>query len=145
MRHAVSLASTFKYLVQLLVPNLDRATLAALILKEAKEGSSQNSEHDNVAYPLISIGVVLTFSPQLTNKERDNAASEINKTLEEVDEELDDFCRKFCGKRGRVLDQVAGGGEEGPDELDERGSQVGQGANNRGHGDFVWAVERGTV
>jgi hypothetical protein len=68
MRHAVSLASTFKYLVQLLVPNLDRATLAALILKEAKEGSSQNSEHDNVAYPLISIGVVLTFSPP-TRKE----------------------------------------------------------------------------
>jgi hypothetical protein len=42
-----------KGLVQLLVANLDRASLAALVLEEAEECSSQNGEHDNVAWVLL--------------------------------------------------------------------------------------------
>jgi hypothetical protein len=38
-----------KALVQLLVADLDRTSLAALVLEEAEEGGSQNGEHDNVA------------------------------------------------------------------------------------------------
>jgi hypothetical protein len=70
---------------------------------------------------------------QLTNKERDDTAKEVNQALEEVDDELDDLRRELCSELDRVLNEVAGGGEEGPDELDHRGDEVGHCVDDRRH------------
>jgi hypothetical protein len=40
---------SWKRLVELLVTDLNRTSLAALVLEEAEEGCSQNGEHDNIA------------------------------------------------------------------------------------------------
>ena len=42
-------------LVQLLVADLDWAALATLVLEEAKEGSGQDGEHDDVAWRVSGV------------------------------------------------------------------------------------------
>jgi hypothetical protein len=68
-----------------------------------------------------------------TQKEVDDAASQIDQAGEEVDDELEDLGGKFCGELGRAFDEGEGSGEEGPDELDERGDEVGQGGDDGRH------------
>jgi hypothetical protein len=44
-----------------------------------------------------------------------------------------------------VLDEAAGGGEEGPDELDERGGEVAEGGDDGRHGGFALTWEGNIV
>ena len=75
-----------KSLVQLLVANLDWSALAALVLEETEEGSSQNSEHDDVS-----------------DKERNDATGKVDEAFEEVDDKLDDLRGELGSKLGRVF------------------------------------------
>jgi hypothetical protein len=71
----------------------------------------------------------------LTNKEGNNATRKIYQAFEKVDDQVDDLVRELCRKFPSVLDKVYRGGEEGPDELDKRRDEVGQGVDDGRHGE----------
>jgi hypothetical protein len=48
---------SWKRLVELLVTDLNRTSLAALVLEEAEEGSGQDGEHDNVTWDMLEQGI----------------------------------------------------------------------------------------
>jgi hypothetical protein len=62
----------------------------------------------------------------LTDKEGYNATRKIDQALEKVDDQIDDLGREFRSELSGVLNKVYRGGEEGPDELDERRDEIGQ-------------------
>ena len=72
---------------------------------------------------------------QLTKDEANDAASKIDQTAEEVDEQVNDLGGEFEDEGCCHLDEIAGGREEGPDELDKRGEDVGEGLNDGRHVD----------
>lgn len=95
---------------------MDSPALAALVLQETKDSGSDDTEHENIA-----------------EKEAGKATSEINKTAEEVDDEVENFGDKLEGKLCCLLDESTGGGEEGPDELDNGGKDVSDSLDDGGH------------
>jgi hypothetical protein len=48
----------------------------------------------------------------LTKHEANNAASKVNQTTEEVDEQVKDLGSELENERGSLLDEIAGGREE---------------------------------
>ena len=67
---------------------------------------------------------------QLTKHEANNAASKVNQTTEEVDKQVKNLGGELEDEGGSLLDKIAGGREERPDELDKRGEDVGEGLDD---------------
>ena len=67
---------------------------------------------------------------QLTKHEANNAASKVDQTTEEVNEQVKNLRGELEGERSSLLDEIAGGREEGPDQLDKRGEDVGEGLDD---------------
>jgi hypothetical protein len=72
---------------------------------------------------------------QLTKDEANNAAGKVNQTTEEVDEQVKDLGGELEDERCCLLDEIAGSREEGPNELDKRGEDVGEGLDDGRHFD----------
>ena len=81
---------------------------------------------------------------ELTKSKADNATCEIDDTSEEVNDEAGTLSGELEGELGCVLNQGAGGGEEGPDELDEGGDEVTEGVDDGRH-DVGWWCKRVTL
>jgi len=78
---------------------------------------------------------------RLTDYEADYAACQINKTMEEVDEEAQDLGDKLEGEVGRLLDEGGCGREERPDKLDEGSEEIRNGFDDGRHVEcWPWAV-----
>jgi hypothetical protein len=71
---------------------------------------------------------------RLTDEEGDYSTCKVDKSLEEVDDQLDDFGSKFGSELGSVLDEMQCGGEEGPDKLDHGRDKVGESVDDGRHG-----------
>ena len=72
---------------------------------------------------------------QLTKDEANNAASKVDQTAEEVDEQVKDLGGELEDEGCCLLDEIAGGREERPDQLDKRGEDVGEGLDDGRHVD----------
>lgn len=70
---------------------------------------------------------------RLTENEADEAAGKVDEAFKEVDNKFDDLSGELERELGCVLDEVGGGGKEGPDELDERCSNVRDGVDDGRH------------
>ena len=60
----------------------------------------------------------------LTSNEGRKATSQVNKTLEEVENQVEEALDGVHAESERVLDEMARGREEGPYEFDERLREV---------------------
>lgn len=78
---------TTSQLIKLLVANLDSLALIALVLEEAKDSSSENAEHEDIAYYSVSAfgSCNVTDVRRRTKHEANDASSEVDQAAEEID------------------------------------------------------------